>query len=362
MSNLIVGKTIGLVKSVRACLMPLLALLATTVIPCFGAADALAETPFQSGDRILFLGDSITQDGRYVDLVRVYLRSKYPDLELTTINAGLSSETVSGLTEPIHPFPRPNINDRVARILKYAEPDWVFVCYGMNDGIYHPLESRIRDAYVQGVEQLLASIHESGAKAVLLTPPVFDVEAPNVQKALAKAKPDTPYGYQRPYEKYGETLMALSNLLRAFEDDSRVHDVIDVQFATRLFLNAAKEADSSFTYGDGIHPPIEGHAAIANGLLVGLGEDAEEVQKRITWSTGIRPVGSDDSEYPASDAAAEYRDKLFGIGRKLNGLWREVGSPKTASDDVMVKAAEAERLAKAELKPLLESQPIYPQK
>ena len=359
---LIVGKTKGLVKSVRANLLPLLLMVSTTVCAGFSDANALAETPLQSGDRILFLGDSITQDGRYVDLVRVYLKSKYPDRDFTIINAGLSSETVSGLTEPIHPFPRPNINDRVARILQYAEPDCVFVCYGMNDGIYHPLEPRIRDAYTNGIEQLLASIHESGAKTVLLTPPVFDVEAPNVQKALARATPETPYGYQRPYEKYGETLMALSNLLRAFEEDSRVHSVIDVQFSTRLFLKAAKEKNPSFTYGDGIHPPIEGHAAIANGLLVGLGEGAEEVQKRITWVTGIRPVGGSDSEYPASYEAVEYRDSLFAIGRKLNGLWREVGSPKTPVDEAMVKAAEAERVAKTELEPLFKNQPIYPQK
>ena len=72
-----------------------------------------AELPFADGERVLFLGDSITQDGRYVALVEAYLWATYPQLHLDIVNAGLSSETVSGMTEPIHPYPRPNVNERL---------------------------------------------------------------------------------------------------------------------------------------------------------------------------------------------------------------------------------------------------------
>src|SRR5436190_1960350 len=59
--------------------------------------------------RILFLGDSITHAGQYVDYFEAYLAVRFPDRQFEVINVGLSSETVSGLTEEGHAggkFPR----------------------------------------------------------------------------------------------------------------------------------------------------------------------------------------------------------------------------------------------------------------
>ena len=52
--------------------------------------------------RILFLGDSNTYAGGYVDIVDAYLHRALPDRNIEIINIGLPSETVSGLTEPNH--------------------------------------------------------------------------------------------------------------------------------------------------------------------------------------------------------------------------------------------------------------------
>ena len=127
------------------CLVAALALL--TIVTVASAEEFF----FKPKDRVLFLGDSITQNGRYVALLEAYLWAAYPRRDITVINAGLSSETVSGITEPVHPNRRPNIHDRLDRTLQLADPDWVFVCYGMNDGIYHPVEPRIVQAYQQGL-------------------------------------------------------------------------------------------------------------------------------------------------------------------------------------------------------------------
>ena len=61
----------------------------------------------------------------------------FPVLFLS-INLGLPGETVTGLSEPGHPFPRPNVHERFGRVLAGGKPDLVFACYGMNDGIYYP--------------------------------------------------------------------------------------------------------------------------------------------------------------------------------------------------------------------------------
>src|SRR5216117_2792724 len=52
--------------------------------------------------RVLFLGDSITYAGTYVVLVETYFLTRYPGRTIEFINAGLPSETVSGLTEEGH--------------------------------------------------------------------------------------------------------------------------------------------------------------------------------------------------------------------------------------------------------------------
>src|SRR5215469_8339181 len=63
------------------------------------AADTNALAKFQGVHRIVFLGDSITFAGGYADNVEAYYVTRFPDQHFEFINLGLSSETVSGLSE-----------------------------------------------------------------------------------------------------------------------------------------------------------------------------------------------------------------------------------------------------------------------
>ena len=88
--------------------------------------------------RILFLGDSITHAGEFVNMIEMQLRLQSVDPMPELVNAGLPSETCSGLSEPDHPFPRPDVHARLDRALTAVKPDVVVACYGMKDGIYYP--------------------------------------------------------------------------------------------------------------------------------------------------------------------------------------------------------------------------------
>ena len=93
--------------------------------------------------RIVFVGNSITYAGGYINYIDTYLSIRYPKKNYEIINLGLPSETVSGLSEPNHAngaFPRPNLHDRLESLLNKTKPDLIFACYGMNDGIYKPLD------------------------------------------------------------------------------------------------------------------------------------------------------------------------------------------------------------------------------
>lgn len=313
-----------------------------------------AQFSLKGDQRILFIGDSITQDGRYVDLVQGYLWARYPEGNATILNAGLSSETVSGITEPVHPYPRPNINDRIKPVLELSKPEVVFVCYGMNDGIYHPIEERITSAYRKGLEQLLVAIDAAGAKTYLLSPPVFDVQAPGIQKNLANASKDEPYGYRRPFEQYDQTLAALTEIVQSYKPDPRVIGVFDVHSSTRDFLAKAKQVDSNFTYGDGVHPPLEGHAAIARAILIDLGESEETINNTFAWYFGIRPPGISSEQLPTHDQSKRLREMLFKRGRALSAAVRTTakGEDKTSITEFnegpqMANAAEDARKIKS---------------
>ena len=93
--------------------------------------------------RVVVLGNSITYAGTYVTFIDAYFRLHYPNQPVEFINLGLPSETVSGLSEDGHAdgkFPRPDLHERLSRLLTLTKPDLVIACYGMNDGIYLPLD------------------------------------------------------------------------------------------------------------------------------------------------------------------------------------------------------------------------------
>ena len=86
---------------------------------------------------------------------------KHPGSERVVINLGLSSETVSGLSEEGHAggrFPRPNLHERLSRILAKTKPDLVFACYGMNCGIYQPADPKRLKSYQVGILKLREAI------------------------------------------------------------------------------------------------------------------------------------------------------------------------------------------------------------
>ena len=127
--------------------------------------------------RVVFLGNSITYSGQFVSYIDAYFTLKYPNRQLEIINLGLPSETVSGLSEEGHAdgkFPRPDLKERLQRVLVELDPDLVIVNYGMNDGIYLPFDESRFQAFQNGINWMHQAIEKSEADIIHVTPPVFD--------------------------------------------------------------------------------------------------------------------------------------------------------------------------------------------
>lgn len=216
-------------------------------------------SPFPKGTkRILFLGNSITYAGRYVADVESYLTVRYPKQHYEFINVGLPSETVSGLSEPNHAdgkFPRPDLHERLDRVLAKTRPDVVFACYGMNDGIYMPFSEERFKPYRDGMKWLHNKLQKAGVKRIIfLTPPVHDDKALGVK------------GYNLTLDKYSEWLLA--------QRDSLQWEVVDIHFPMTRFLEEKRQTDRSFKLADdGVHPGSSGHWLMAKAILQYFGED-----------------------------------------------------------------------------------------
>jgi len=237
-------------------------MLACALALCVAAPGVSANLP--EARRIVFLGDSITHAGGYVDIVDAALTAARPERTIEIINVGLSSETVSGLSEEGHAggkFPRPDLHERLDRVLAQTRPDLVVACYGMNDGIYYPLAEERFARFRQGMTRLHDKVLAAGAKIIHLTPALFD--ALPIQAKVLPAGRDA---YPQPYAGYDEVLTAYANWLVGRRGAGWT--VLDVHAAMRAELDRRRAANPSFTFSkDGVHPNAEGHLVMARPLL-----------------------------------------------------------------------------------------------
>jgi hypothetical protein len=135
-----------------------------------------------------------------------------------------------------------------------VKPEVVIACYGINDGIYLPLEDARFAAFKDGVARLIEQCHAAGVKDVILvTPPIYDFNA----------KPGE-FNYDSVMTAYAAWEMAIK------KPGVRV---IDLHTAMRK----AREARDKPFSGDRIHPGDEGHLLMARTILAGAGIPTPDV-------------------------------------------------------------------------------------
>lgn len=208
--------------------------------------------PSAAQERILFLGNSITYDGRYIVDLETWFLLNRPNERYEFINAGLPSETVSGLSEAGHAggrFPRPDLHERLARVLEAVKPTMVFVDYGMNDGIYQPLDSARFAAFRNGMNWLYAELKKSGVDDIVIcTPPVHDDPVKGLD------------GYDLVLDEYSRWILS--------QEDEQSWSVVDIHFPMKAYLVNKRKTDPRFKLAeDGVHPGDLGHWLMTSRIL-----------------------------------------------------------------------------------------------
>ncbi len=307
------------------------------LLATFFAANAAASLLDLPGEarRILVLGDSITYKGHYVVDLETWFLRHHPGPERVWLNLALPSENVSGLSEPGHAggkFPRPDLHERLDRVLAAVRPDLVFACYGMNDGAFLPFNPAHLAAYQSGLEKLHARVTAAGARIVFITSPVYDERRGKLPA-------------------YAEVLTRQAAWL-AGQAAAAGWLVLDLHTPMRAELERRRAVDPAWTFArDAVHPDDAGHRFIARTLLTALGAndlppvlepDAPDpdvplrdlVQRRMTlrrdaWlaSTGhLRPG------LPAGSPLAEAERQAEEITAAIRATLQKTGSTAPAAN------------------------------
>jgi lysophospholipase L1-like esterase len=300
-------------------------------IPALRAADE-----FLPGiQRVVFLGDSITYSGHYVDDFELFVFARYPERRLQVINAGLPSETVSGLSEDGHAegkFPRPNLHDRLGRVLRQTEPDLVFACYGMNDGIYLPLDEARFARFRTGIERLRAEVTAAGATIIHLTPPTYHPLDARSQPGSDGLPPSSLLGgYNLVLDRYSTWLM---------EQRDRGWRVVDLHGPMNTYIEDRRKTEPGFVFAkDGIHANAEGHALMADQIIASL------ARADIAWWRDFR------SRLATDPKAAELRQLIRERGKVLCDAYLDAAGHQRPDMKKGLPVAEAEEAAaKLEIK------------
>jgi lysophospholipase L1-like esterase len=204
---------------------------------------------FGQGQRIVMIGDSITDCGRrdafapygngYVSLVQSFLTARYPGLGLEFENRGIGGDTVRHLKERW---------DEDAIALK---PDWLSVKIGIND-VWRaygqkPHEAVPVDEYEATLRELLnRAVAETGCRLIVLEPYVIEKDRTDAQLVQTR--------------QYAGIARKLAGEL----------DAINVR-TQEAFDRVLEHSESTDWAHDRIHPNLAGHAVIAQAFLNAVG-------------------------------------------------------------------------------------------
>lgn len=115
----------------------------------------------KDGDRVVFYGDSITQQGYYSSAIEDFVVTRHPEWNVVFVNSGWSGDWAVGGGGG-------KAEVRVARDVLAHHPTVVTTLLGMNDGAYQKFDQAFFDVFADAYRKLLNQI-QAGAPAARIT-------------------------------------------------------------------------------------------------------------------------------------------------------------------------------------------------
>ena len=199
---------------------------------------------FKDGDRVVMIGDSITEQHLYSNYVEMWTVTRFPKWKITFRNVGIGGDrSVGG-------------NSRFARDVLLHKPTAMTVDFGMNDGSYREFSDQTFKPYMDGLQGMADQATAANIRTAWVTPQPLDNDEQG-KTALT--------GYNQTLEKFSDGVRAISEKNSGKFVD-QFHPYLQVLDAAR----SKADKYNRITAGDAVHPGPPGQALMAASILKGM--------------------------------------------------------------------------------------------
>ncbi|PKQ64260.1 hypothetical protein BZG02_05405 [Labilibaculum filiforme] len=226
------------------------------VILLFGSVTlhAQKQAKFKTGDKVCFVGNSITQDGRYHMLVHAFCATRFPNEFVEFYNCGISGDVAFGMM------------NRMDEDILIHQPNYAFLMTGMNDIQSHlygkdiAIDSamlaqrrRILEGYQSLTSKIAETFKEENVSPVFMTPSIYD--------QTAKIPKENNFGAN---DALKECSVHVRNLGKKYNAP-----IVDLNPAMEKinFKMQAVDSTSTIVGPDRVHPGDPGHFLMAYNII-----------------------------------------------------------------------------------------------
>ncbi len=216
---------------------------------------------FKPKDRVLFLGDSITEQYEYTNLIEYYLTTRFPTWDLTFHNAGIGGDTAWG-----------GLNRAAGDVLS-EHPTAVTINFGMNDGGYRGPDKGIYDNYIRNQNALVKKLTDAKVRVALLsTSPVEGRK-------------------RKDGETYNKTLETFCEGLKGVAAEHGATQFDQFHPALAVLHKMAEDQTPFDCFPDSVHTNSLGGLLMADSILTAM--HAPAVVSEADLDAGGKVLGSD---------------------------------------------------------------------
>jgi lysophospholipase L1-like esterase len=224
-------------------------LVRTLCLVAFVALQARAESfALKDGDRVVFYGDSITDQRLYTTFTETYVLTRFPKLNVSFVHSGWGGDRVTGGGGG-------PVELRLRRDVFAYKPTVMTIMLGMNDGSYRAFDEKIFDTYAKGYHNIIDSVKEAlpGVRITVIQPSPFDdvTQPPRFEGG------------------YNAVLVRYSRFIKELAERDKL-SVADLNSPVVVALEKAKATDAELAkkiIPDRVHPGPGGHLLMASELL-----------------------------------------------------------------------------------------------
>ncbi|QVL31285.1 SGNH/GDSL hydrolase family protein [Telmatocola sphagniphila] len=227
---------------------------------------AAEEVAVKTGDKIAFLGDSISEAGAghpggYVQLVISGLKANQIQVEM--IPAGISGH---------------KSNDMLARLERDVlskKPTWMTLSCGVND-VWHGANGVPLPAYQKNITEIVDKAQAAGIKVMILTSTLIGEDAANANN--------------KKLDQYNAFLHELAKEKKCLIADLNA----DMKAAIKPAPSGKKPIDRQLT-SDGVHMGPLGDRLMAVGILKGFGLNSDQLKKANDYWLDVKDLARVDA-------------------------------------------------------------------